>query len=323
MEIIYRDEGSLQMDIEIGTYTPALGRAIEDLQRKYIAANPRGTKLVSKELYHQHPALEQGRNVFCALEQGEVLVGYGALIPTPAEPSSSSETPNTIWVHIRVDPEREDFREIRQAIYERLLDKSLTYSRAWKDRRTRIAISYPESLGEEIGFFREKGFRRFDALLQMIRDLSVPSPDLELPEGVIVRRWGMETEQDRMQYIAAEAAVFPHSPRTVEELAFYMGSWKGGTPITAFDEQGNIVGSLMAYWYGKRNGVTEDIFVTPEWRRMGIASHLITEGIRYLIENGVEVARLEVKETNTPAVRLYESLGYGVVNREEQLGMDI
>lgn len=311
------------MDIEITTYTPALERAIEDLQRKYIAIYPKGTKLVSPQLYYQHPALDQGKNVYCALERGEALVGYGALFPTPADSESSSETPNTIWIHIRVDPKSGIFSEIREVIYERILDKSLTYSKAWRTRRTRIAISYPESLEEEIEFFVEKGFQKFDALLQMDRDLSVPSSSFTLPEGIVVRRWHMESEQDKIQYVTAEAAIFPHSPRTVEELEFYMRSWEEGTPITAFDEKGNIVGSVMAYWYGERHGATEDIFVAPAWRRKGIASHLVAAAVKYLVEQGIEVARLEVRESNFPAVRLYASIGYQVVNREEQLELYI
>ena len=35
------------------------------------------------------------------------------------------------------------------------------------------------------------------------------------------------------------------------------------------------------------------------------------------------IARLEVKESNAPAVNLYRSLGYQVASREEQLGLYI
>jgi len=314
-------KGIPKMDIEISTYTPDLGPEIETLQKKYIAAHPRGTKFVSKELYDRHPALEQGKNVFCASAPDGGLVGYGALIPTPAEPDSPPGTPNTIWIHIRADPEASDFRAIRQAIYGRILEKSLAYSRAWQGRATRLAISYPDSLSEEIEFFASQGLERFEALLQMTRDLSQPTQALALPAGIAVRHWRMETEPEKMAYLAVEAAIFPHSPRTLEELEFYMQSWPGGTPITAFDAQGKVVGSLMAYWYGRRNGVTEDIFVVPQWRRRGIARYLITAGIGYLSAHGIETAWLEVRESNEPAVNLYRSLGYEITKREIQLGM--
>jgi ribosomal protein S18 acetylase RimI-like enzyme len=78
----------------------------------------------------------------------------------------------------------------------------------------------------------------------------------------------------------------------------------------------------MAYWHGA-HGVIEDIFVVPEWRGKGLARYIIGEGIRYLAQHGKRAANLEVKESNQPAVRLYQSLGYRVVNTELQLGLDI
>jgi ribosomal protein S18 acetylase RimI-like enzyme len=245
------------------------------------------------------------------------------MIPTPAEPTSPAEVPNTIWIHIRVDLELSDFREVREAVYQRTLDRSQTYGQEWQGRRTRIAISYPDAAQEEIAFFAAQGLERFDALLQMARDLAAPAPSLTMPAGITAQRWGMESREEKEQYLAAEAAIFPGSPRTLEELEFYVRSWQGGTPVTAFDAGGNIVGSVMAYWYSEWNGVTEDIFVVPQWRRCGIARGLITKGIDYLVENGVRMARLEVKESNAPAVNLYRSLGYRVASREEQSGMYI
>jgi len=185
-----------------------------------------------------------------------------------------------------------------------------------------MAISYPAARQDEIAYFASQGLVKFDALLQMARDLSEPLAALSLPLGVTVRRWAMETQRDRQRYLEVEAAVFPQSPRTLEELVFYMRSWDGGSAITAFDDQGDIVGSVMAYWYGA-HAVTEDIFVVPEWRGKGLARYLIGEGIRYLAQNGKGAANLEVRESNQPAVRLYQSLGYRVVNTELQLGLEI
>jgi ribosomal protein S18 acetylase RimI-like enzyme len=309
--------------MKIETYKPEFGQALEALQRRYIAAAPPGTKFVPKELYQHHPALEAGSNVFCAFGPDGALLGYGALIPTPAEPDSPPEIPNTIWIHIRVDPELSDLGDVREAIYQRILDKSQAYGQQWRGRRTRMAISYPDGAQEEIAFFADQGLERFDALLQMARDLAMPAPSLTLPAGITVKRWGMETREEKEKYLAAEAAIFPGSPRTLEELEFYVRSWQGGTPVTAFDAEGSIVGSVMAYWYGEWNGVTEDVFVVPQWRRSGIARGLIAEAIGYLVENGIRMARLEVKESNAPAVKLYRSLGYQVASREEQLGLYI
>ncbi len=188
------------MQITIETYRPELGTAIEELQNGYIAANPQGTKFVPKELYNHHPALEKGRNVICAFVKGRVPAGYGALFPTPAEPASPPEVANTIWIHIRVDPQSVCLEEIQEALYQAIFARSLTYSRAWQDRRTRIAISYPAARDEELAFFEAKGFEKFDALLQMTRDLTKPIPPITLPPGIVVRGWRMATREEKKAY---------------------------------------------------------------------------------------------------------------------------
>jgi ribosomal protein S18 acetylase RimI-like enzyme len=310
------------MTIEIRNYLPELADAIAALQRTYIAAEPRGTKFVDPEFYWNHPASERGRNVVCAYD-GDVLVGYGALFPSPADPDSAPEIPNTIWTYIRFDPDQPVRDQVQKGLFDAIMTRATQYARLWEGRETRLAIGYPESRRDEIDFFHRQGLQPFDALLQMNRDLSVPLPRPPLPVGIVVRRRSLETAADKRRYVAAEARAFPHAPRTVDELDFYLGSWRGGTPITAFDPQDEIVGSVMAYWYGPRVGVTEDIFVLPPWRRRGIARHLIAAGIDYLIENRISFVWLEVKESNIPAVRLYESMGYLVANREEQLAITL
>jgi ribosomal protein S18 acetylase RimI-like enzyme len=128
----------------------------------------------------------------------------------------------------------------------------------------------------------------------------------------------METLEDKQKYVAADARVFPHAPRSVDEIAFHLNSWQGGTPITAFDQDGAIAGSIMAYWFTPHFGFTEDIFVIPVWRRKGLARHMIAEAIQFLQEQGIDIVGLEVLESN-PATRLYLSLGYEVQHREIQM----
>ena len=306
------------MPIQIETYRPELGKVIEELQRRYIAANPKGTKFVSSEWYDHDPA-----NVCCAFSDDGDVIGYGALNTARAEPTSSPDIPNTIWIGIRVDPQVGRWREIQDALYKAILQRSLALRDEWAGRSTGIAISYPESRGEEIAYFAAKGFVEFEALLQMGRDLSRPMQEFALPTGVTARRWAMETEQDKLKYLKVENVMFPDAPRTLESLEFFIESWKGGTPMAAFDEGENLVGSVMAYWYGSEFGLTEDVFVVPQWRKRGIARYLITEGMKVLQENGLKWAGLEVKESNHPAVELYQSLGYQVGNREIQAGLTI
>ena len=53
-----------------------------------------------------------------------------------------------------------------------------------------------------------------------------------------------------------------------------------------------------------------NVAVDPRYRRRGIAGALINELIVRLKERGSRVLRLEVRESNTPAIALYRGLGF-------------
>lgn len=53
-----------------------------------------------------------------------------------------------------------------------------------------------------------------------------------------------------------------------------------------------------------------NIAVGPDCRRQGIAAALIHELVARLKERGSHILRLEVRESNTPAIALYNSMGF-------------
>lgn len=53
-----------------------------------------------------------------------------------------------------------------------------------------------------------------------------------------------------------------------------------------------------------------NIAVYPDYRRRGIAASLITELVNQLKIRGSHILRLEVRESNVPAIALYETMGF-------------
>ena len=53
-----------------------------------------------------------------------------------------------------------------------------------------------------------------------------------------------------------------------------------------------------------------NIAVRPDCRRQGIAAALIEELVSRLKERGSHILRLEVRESTTPAIALYNSMGF-------------
>jgi GNAT superfamily N-acetyltransferase len=55
--------------------------------------------------------------------------------------------------------------------------------------------------------------------------------------------------------------------------------------------------------------------IVPEYRRKGIGKQLMERNLEIYNEQGVELASLEALSQNDPAIRLYRSVGYEVIDR--------
>lgn len=82
---------------------------------------------------------------------------------------------------------------------------------------------------------------------------------------------------------------------------------KADSYCTAAVEDDTIVG-FLAFEQVLDEGSIIEVAVHPDHRRGGIARNLITSAINNA--EGLHTVFLEVRESNTPAVKLYESLGF-------------
>lgn len=84
---------------------------------------------------------------------------------------------------------------------------------------------------------------------------------------------------------------------------------------------GEIVGFAIARVYVRRNvtfGHILTIDVDPAYRQKGIAQKLLLKIEAILIERGIKECRLEVRENNVAAIRLYQKLGYTKIGKLEK-----
>lgn len=71
----------------------------------------------------------------------------------------------------------------------------------------------------------------------------------------------------------------------------------------------NVVG-YCGIWEIVGEGDITNVAVLPEFRRQGIGGRLMKRMIEYGRSRGMSRLTLEVRESNTPARRLYESFGF-------------
>ena len=64
-----------------------------------------------------------------------------------------------------------------------------------------------------------------------------------------------------------------------------------------------------------RKGHVVSLAITPDYRKVGIASSLITTAMTALTDYGASEAFVEVRVTNEPAISLYRKIGMKIVKR--------
>jgi hypothetical protein len=96
-----------------------LGALIE----RYLNTYP-DTKLQSAEFYTYHPAVENGLNVFLALDPKGQVRGFAPLFPAPVNEQSAPADPHQIWTILLADPEAGNGLQIREILLEKVMERA-------------------------------------------------------------------------------------------------------------------------------------------------------------------------------------------------------
>lgn len=310
------------MDLHLQNYTPEDAGRVLALQERN-AARHRGAQVTPPEVYGQ-PAFAGGRHIPLALDGAGDLLGYGAICPPPPGEGGALRV---FWAAAVVDPGLPNAQPVREALLSRLLALAEEHLRSGSGDggdtpRAEIRLDPAISEGEAIAYALAHGFERLHGVYRMVRDLSEPLPDPPAPEGVVCRPWKMAGDEEMGRYLAARNAAFPERAWSLEFLRYFSGSpqWAEGTTFSAFAPDGDLVGSVMAYWDPAPSGAapeigyTEEVFCRPGWQRQGIATYLLAQALGLLSANAVRHATLQVSAVSEGVLGLYTRLGYRVVS---------
>jgi mycothiol synthase len=159
------------------------------------------------------------------------------------------------------------------------------------------------------------GFTRIRSLWTMHRPLADPLPDPVFPPGVTVRTFRVGA--DEAAWLDLNRKAFASHPEqgawTAEDL-----SLREREPW--FDPDGFFLaerdGKLAGFHWTKIDGTPPaagEVYVVgvdPAGQGGGLGRALTLAGLHYLRSQGLPEVMLYVDEDNTPAIRLYESLGF-------------
>lgn len=129
-----------------------------------------------------------------------------------------------------------------------------------------------------------------------------------LPSGVVVER--LETDEDLDAVAALESRCFTN-PWTREMLARELAQ-SDVAQVFVLRLPGERVAAFCSCWIVAGELHVNTMAVDPRYRRRGLAMHLMEQVLLAAARRGAVRATLEVRESNEPARRLYEALGFEV-----------
>ncbi|MCU0488773.1 MAG: GNAT family N-acetyltransferase [Anaerolineales bacterium] len=188
-----------------------------------------------------------------------------------------------------------------------------------------------DRLNDRIQLFESHGFTAARSFYQMRRDLSLPIPELPLPEGIRITGWQIEHASEARQVL--NLAFRDHwgaAPVSEDAWQLFFGGhpdFRTDLSMMAWadlpDGKQQMVGISLVRVSETENqalnlkeGWVADLAVLREWRRLGIATALLCETMQGFKVAGLETAGLGVDTENlTGALRIYERLGFYPVSR--------
>jgi mycothiol synthase len=170
-------------------------------------------------------------------------------------------------------------------------------------------------------FLRQHGFRYSGefAEVNMLRNLAQPVPEPALPRDFQVRAVAGTGECPKRA--AAHRAVWlPWTDGDIsdEQYASFMRlpAYHRDLDVVAVAPNGDIA-AFVNCWVDPVNRIGElgSVGTVPAYRRRGLMRAVLLEGLRRMRTRGMERACVSTGVSNIPARRLYESIGFEIMNQ--------
>ncbi|MGK5550448.1 mycothiol synthase [Actinomadura kijaniata] len=242
---------------------------------------------------HAILALRAGRPAFTVADSG-VTVAYGHLDPATGQESAAAE--------FVVHPAHRR-RGHGRALLRALLAEAGGPLRVWAHGDLPAAAALAEA----------EGMERVRALFQLRRPAADPLPEVKVADGVRLRTF--EPGRDERAWLRVNARAFATHP---EQGAWTMADvrareaepWFDPAGLFLAERDGEVVGFHWTKIHPDGLGEVYVVGVDPSAQGLGLGRTLTLTGLHHLRDRGVPQILLYVDESNTAAVRLYESLGF-------------
>ena len=236
------------------------------------------------------------------------LAGYAVLGEDPS--FDCQVVPEYEWSGI--EAEAMDWAETR------LIELRKRDAKRWSGN---IVSGARQDNAERIAFLEQRGFRYSGefAEVNMLRSLDEPIPESTLPTGCQVR--AVADAGEISNRAAAQREVW--HPWTVgnvsdDDYAYFMRlpGYYRDLDVVAVTPEG-VIAAYVNGWIDPVNRIGDfgPVGALPAYRRQGLTRAALLEGLRRMQARGMDRVCISTGVSNTPALRLYESIGFKIVNK--------
>jgi ribosomal protein S18 acetylase RimI-like enzyme len=186
--------------------------------------------------------------------------------------------------------------------------------------RGHIVSGTRQDNAKRIAFLEQHGFRRGEyAEVNMLRSLDEPIPESTLPTGCQVR--AVADAGEISNRAAAQREVW--HPWTVgnvsdDDYARFMRlpGYYRDLDVVAVAPDG-VIAAYVNGWIDPVNRIGDfgPVGARLAYRRQGLTRAALLEGLRRMKGRGMDRMCISTGVSNTPAIRLYESIGFKIVNK--------
>lgn len=175
---------------------------------------------------------------------------------------------------------------------------------------------------QRIAFLERHGFHQGGEFseVNLMRALADPIPEPAVPAGFLVRAVAADAPEISRRAAAQREVWRPWTVGNVsdEDYARFMHlpGYHRELDIVAVAPDG-VIAAYANGWLDHLNHIGDfgPVGALPAYRRMGLTRAVLLQGMRRMRDDGMQRVCISTGVSNTPALRLYESLGFQAQNR--------
>jgi ribosomal protein S18 acetylase RimI-like enzyme len=169
-----------------------------------------------------------------------------------------------------------------------------------------------------IAFLEGHGFRQDDHIeVNLLRSLDEPPPEATIPDGYHIRAVAESGEAGQRADIEREVW-HPYSDISGDDYTHLMRlpGYHRDLDVVAVSPEG-VIAAYVNGWIDPLNQIGDfgPVGAREAYRRRGLTRSVLVEDMRRMRNLGMNRVCVSTGESNAPARRLYESLGFRVVNQ--------